>query len=241
MNLFTLNNLFLLLTGLCAIYLLWRFYGRWKKEKGLYDVYYMMGFLVLLVSGLLLIFLGLGILGSPMVLTVASLIPLGISMGLMEQYCPKYKKIYKWFALVGIVAIALSAFVGLAPLRKIAVPVFHGVAGLVIFLLPLLTKKAGKGFFWVGIGGLLIAFVYDLSIDMGTTIGMKGFASAVLGGFGNIIGAMFGGLTIGVIENLGAYAISYYFKDLVSFVILIIILLVKPTGLFIKKGSIRQI
>lgn len=156
MNLFTLNNLFLLLTGLCAIYLLWRFYGRWKKEKGLYDVYYMMGFLVLLVSGLLLIFLGLGILGSPMVLTVASLIPLGISMGLMEQYCPKYKKIYKWFALVGIVAIALSAFVGLAPLRKIAVPVFHGVAGLVIFLLPLLTKKAGKGFFWVGIGGLLI-------------------------------------------------------------------------------------
>ena len=156
MNLFTLNNLFLLLTGLCAIYLLWRFYGRWKKEKGLYDVYYMMGFLVLLVSGLLLIFLGLGILGSPMVLTVASLIPLGISMGLMEQYCPKYKKIYKWFALVGIVAIALSAFVGLAPLRKIAVPVFHGVAGLVIFLLPLLTKKAGQGFFWVAIGGLLI-------------------------------------------------------------------------------------
>ena len=156
MNLFTLNNLFLLLTGLCAIYLLWRFYGRWKKEKGLYDVYYMMGFLVLLVSGLLLIFLGLGILGSPMVLTVASLIPLGISMGLMEQYCPKYKKIYKWFALVGIVAIALSAFVGLAPLRKIAVPVFHGVAGLVIFLLPLLTKKAVKGFYWVGIGGLLI-------------------------------------------------------------------------------------
>ena len=49
MNLFTLDNLFLLLTGLTAIYLLWRFYGRWKKEKQLYDVYYMIGFAVLLV------------------------------------------------------------------------------------------------------------------------------------------------------------------------------------------------
>jgi hypothetical protein len=156
MNLFTLANLFLLLTGLTAIYLLWRFYGRWKKEKQLYDVYYMMGFLVLLVSGLLLIFLGLDILGSPLVLTVASLIPLGISMGLMEQYCPKYKTVFKYFALVGILAIAVSSFAGLDLLKKVAVPVFHGVAGLIIFLLPILTKKAANGFFWVGIGGALI-------------------------------------------------------------------------------------
>lgn len=156
MNLFTLDNLFLLLTGLTALYLLWRFYSRWKKEKGLYDVYYMMGFLVLLVSGLLLIFRGLGILGSPFVLTVASLIPLGISMGLMEQYCPKYKKIYKYFALIGFLAIAIATFAGLPLLQKIAVPVFHGVAGLIIFLLPILARKAAKGFYWVGIGGLLI-------------------------------------------------------------------------------------
>ncbi len=156
MNLFTLDNLFLLLTGLTAIYLLWRFYGRWKKEKQLYDVYYMIGFAVLLVSGLLLIFLGLGILKAPMVLTVASLIPLGISMGLMEQFCPKYKKAFKYFALVGILAIAISSFAGLDLLKKISVPVFHGVAGLIIFLLPFLVKNAAKGFFWVGIGGLLI-------------------------------------------------------------------------------------
>jgi hypothetical protein len=156
MNLFTIANLFLLLTGLTAIYLLWRFYGRWKKEKKLHDLYYMLGFAVLLISGLLLIFLGLGILGKPMVLTVASLIPLGISMGLMEQYCPKYKKIFKYFALLGILAIAIASFAELALLKKIAVPVFHGVAGLIIFLLPILTRKAAKGFFWVGIGGALI-------------------------------------------------------------------------------------
>lgn len=153
---FTLDNLFLLLTGLVAAYLLWRFYTRWSVKKALYDVYYMMGFAVLLVSGLLLIFLGLDILKSPYVLTVASLIPLGISIGLIEEYFPKYKRIYKWFALVGFLAIAISAIAGLETLKKISVPLFHGVAGLVIFLGPFLAKNAPKGFWWVGIGGLLI-------------------------------------------------------------------------------------
>ena len=153
---FTLDNLFLLLTGLTAAYLLWHFYTRWSKGKALYDVYYIMGFLVLLVSGLLLIILGLDILASPYVLTVASLIPLGISMGLMEQYFPKYKEAFKWFALVGFLAIAVTSIAGIELGRKISVPLFHGVAGLVIFLGPFFVKKAAKGFWMVGIGGALI-------------------------------------------------------------------------------------
>lgn len=158
MNLFTLDNLFLLLTGGVAAYLLWRFWGRYSREKALHDVYYLMGFAVLLVSGLLLIFLGLGILKSPYVLTVATLIPLGISMGLMEQYLREYKKAFKWFALIGFLAIAASAIGGLDLVKKISVPVFHGVAGLVIFLLPFFVagKKAARDFWWVGIGGALI-------------------------------------------------------------------------------------
>ena len=156
MNLFSLDNLFLLLTGLIAVYLLWRFYTRWSKEKKLYDLYYAMGFLVLLVSGLLLIFLGLGILASPYVLTVASLIPLGISIGIIEEYFPQYKKAFKWFVLVGFLAIAISAFLEMDLIKKISVPLFHGVAGLVIFLGPFLAKKSPKGFWWVGIGGVLI-------------------------------------------------------------------------------------
>jgi len=153
---FTLNNLFLLLTGLVAIYLLWRFYTRWSTSKALYDVYYMMGFAVLLVSGLLLIFLGMGILAAPLVLTVASLIPLGISMGVAEQYFPAWKKAFKWFALIGFFAIALTSIGGMDTLKKISVPLFHSVAGLVIFLGPFMAKGAPKGFFWVGIGGVLI-------------------------------------------------------------------------------------
>lgn len=153
---FTLDNLFLLLTGLLAAYLCWYFWQRYNLHKALHNIYYLMGFAVLLISGLLLIFLGLDILASPYVLTVASLIPLGISMGLAEEYFPSWKKAFKWFAVVGFLAIAVTSIGGMDSLRKIAVPLFHGVAGLVIFIGPFVAKGAPKGFWWVGIGGLLI-------------------------------------------------------------------------------------
>jgi hypothetical protein len=156
MDMTILDRIILLITGLLAIYLVWRFYGRYQKGKALYDIYYLLGFTVLLVSGLLLIFLGWGILASPYVLTVASLIPLGISLGIANEYFPQWKKAYAWFALLGFIAIAVSAIADLETLKKIAVPLFHGVAGLVIFLGPFIAKDAPKGFWWVGIGGALI-------------------------------------------------------------------------------------
>jgi hypothetical protein len=156
MDMTILDQILLLVTGLLAIYLMWRFYGHYQKEKALYDIYYMLGFAVLLISGLLLIFFGWDILASPYVLTVASLIPLGISLGIANQYFPQWKKAYAWFALVGLIAIAVSAIADLETLKKIAVPLFHGVAGLVIFLGPFFAKDAPKGFWWVGIGGALI-------------------------------------------------------------------------------------
>ncbi len=157
-----LDIILLLITGLTAVYLIWRFWKRWSWEKEPYAWYYILGFVVLFVSGVLLIFMGYGILGTPFVLTVASLIPLGISMGIAEQYYPDWKKPFKWFATLGFLAIAISSFAGMETLRKISVPLFHGVAGLVIFLGPFFVnrfqqaKKAAKGFEWVGIGGLLI-------------------------------------------------------------------------------------
>ena len=156
------DKIILLLTGLVAIYALWRFWGRYSTQKATYDVYYLMGFTVLLVSGLLLIFLGYGILGlggttlSPFILPVASLIPLGISMGIAEQYFPTWKRAFKWFALIGFLAIAITSIAGIDSIKKFTVPIFHGVAGVVIFLGPFLAKGAPKGFFWVGIGGALI-------------------------------------------------------------------------------------
>ena len=117
------DRIILLLTGLTAIYMLLHFFKRYQKEKGLHDIYYMLGFGVLLVSGLLLIFFGWDILASPYVLTVATLIPLGISMGLMNQFMPAYKKAYAWFALVGLLAIAVTSIGGL-----LAKPAFNRVS-----------------------------------------------------------------------------------------------------------------
>ncbi|MFT3892442.1 MAG: hypothetical protein QM730_12475 [Anaerolineales bacterium] len=150
------DTAFLLLTGLIAAYLCWYFYQRYNLNKALHNLYYLMGFVVLLVSGLLLIVLGLDILSSPYVLTVASLIPLGISMGVAEEYYPAWKKYFKWFAVIGFLAIAITSIAGMDTLKKIAVPLFHGVAGFVIFLGPFFAKNAPKGFWWVGIGGMLI-------------------------------------------------------------------------------------
>jgi hypothetical protein len=149
------DRITLLLTGLTALYLLAHFFQRYQRRKALYDIYYLMGFVVLLVSGLLLVFFGWDILASPYVLTVATLIPLGISLGLMNQFRPRYKKVYSWFALAGLLAIAVTSIAGLS-LKSFAVPAFHGVAGLIIFLLPFFVREAKPGFWLVGIGGALI-------------------------------------------------------------------------------------
>jgi hypothetical protein len=77
-------------------------------------------------------------------------------MGVAEEYYPAWKKAFKWFAVVGFLAIAITSIAGLDTLKKIAVPLFHGVAGFVIFLGPFFAKGAPKGFWWVGVGGLLI-------------------------------------------------------------------------------------
>lgn len=153
------DRIILLATGLAAIHLIWSFYRRYTQTRKRYDLFYLGGTAVLLVSGLLLIFLGYDILSSPYVLTVASLIPLGLSMGIVEQYYPGARKIYVLFAVAGFLAIAVTSIAGLLALKKIAVPLFHGVAGLIIFGGPIkasLERRAPGGFWWVGVGGALI-------------------------------------------------------------------------------------
>lgn len=85
-------------------------------------------------------------------------------------------------------------------------------------------------------GGMLIALDYKVYPTMGTMIGLKAFVAAVLGGIGNITGAMFGGIMLGLLETFGVaiFGIPTGLKDTIAFGVLIIILLVKPEGLFGK-------
>ena len=126
-----IERIFLLATALVSIYILWRFAARYGGERRLHDVYYMMGFLVLLFACVLWLWRGPGILASPYVLSISSLIPLGISMGIAEQFFPSWKRAFKWLALVGFVAISLTSIGQMPFLKKMAVPLFHGAAGLV--------------------------------------------------------------------------------------------------------------
>ncbi|MGQ0572273.1 MAG: branched-chain amino acid ABC transporter permease [Armatimonadota bacterium] len=85
--------------------------------------------------------------------------------------------------------------------------------------------------FLAGGAGVLVASIVYANFDLGL-IGIKSFAAAVLGGFGQIGGAMVGGLLLGLIESLGAFYISSAFKDLIAYSLLILVLLIRPTGLF---------
>jgi branched-chain amino acid transport system permease protein len=83
-----------------------------------------------------------------------------------------------------------------------------------------------------GAAGLLVGLYYgQISFTMGWTYGMKAFTAAILGGIGNIPGAMVGGLLLGVIEAMGAAYLSIAWKDALAFLVLILVLMVRPSGL----------
>ena len=87
------------------------------------------------------------------------------------------------------------------------------------------------------IAGALVAGYYQVVYPMmGVMMGNKTFASALLGGLGVLYGSVIGGIIIGVVEVLVAAYIGAAYRDAVSFVILIAILIFKPEGLFGKKG-----
>ncbi|MBI5571890.1 MAG: branched-chain amino acid ABC transporter permease [Desulfomonile tiedjei] len=81
------------------------------------------------------------------------------------------------------------------------------------------------------VAGIIIVPITTLSYDIGVMLGLKGFAAAVLGGYGNSVGAVIGGLTLGVLESLGAGMISSAYKDVIAFTILVAVLFVKPSGI----------
>lgn len=79
--------------------------------------------------------------------------------------------------------------------------------------------------------GVLIGPINYVQVQMGIGILVKAFAAAVVGGFGSLPGAVLGGLMVGVVESLGAGFISGTYKDVYAFVLLIFVLMVRPSGL----------
>ncbi len=87
--------------------------------------------------------------------------------------------------------------------------------------------------------GIVIAPISFASYSVGTMLGLKGFSSAILGGLGSAPGAVVGGLVLGVLETITAGVFPSGYKDAVAFLILILVLLVRPQGLLGKPEDVK--
>ena len=121
---------------------------------------YTIAFGALLVAMLLMIILGFGVLDSPIVVIVSTIIPLALSLGLVWEHLDSYRTPYLLFAIVGFVAIIVTRSLPMqGRLPTVVLAIVHGVAGLTIFLLPSILAADGSmhpGFALVGLGGALI-------------------------------------------------------------------------------------
>ncbi len=102
--------------------------------------------------------------------------------------------------------------------------------------------KALNGLVWglaaavAAVAGLLLAPITFVHVNMGF-IGLKAFPAAVVGGFGSLPGAIVGGLVIGIVESLSGFYLPQGFKDVAAYVVVLVMLMVKPNGLFGEKTT----
>jgi branched-chain amino acid transport system permease protein len=88
-----------------------------------------------------------------------------------------------------------------------------------------------------GLAGILVAPIIFVSVGMGSAIALKAFAASIIGGFGDVKGAIVGGLALGLIETLGAAYVSVPFKDGFAFLLLFAFLLMRPQGIYGERIS----
>lgn len=90
-----------------------------------------------------------------------------------------------------------------------------------------------------GASGVLLGAVFWVYPAMGDLAALKSFAVVIMGGLGDFLGAIAGGLLLGVAENLGAGYVSSGYKDAIGFILIILLLLLRPQGLFGKRERLR--
>ena len=167
MKISILDRILLLVTGLLAVYQIAFVIDDFST---LPLITYTIAFGVLLVAGLLIIILGFEVLDSPLVVIVSTIIPLTLSLGLVWQHLASFRVLYLVFVIIGFLAIVITrSFPMASKLPTIVLAFVHGVAGLTIFLLPIILSMQGQvnplfslvgiGGALIGVGGLLLSFL----------------------------------------------------------------------------------
>jgi branched-chain amino acid transport system permease protein len=90
-----------------------------------------------------------------------------------------------------------------------------------------------------GVAGLLLAPSGGVTPDLGGNILVPAFVGAVIGGFESLLGAVVGGIAVGILQNMVGYYISTSIRDIVVFSLLIVFLAVRPTGIFGSQRVVR--
>jgi branched-chain amino acid transport system permease protein len=143
-------------------------------------------------------------------------------------------------ANLAVVAVAAAAMGGLFLMLRLTrfgraiVAVYENPIGAAIVGISVPGVHArlwGLSALLAAVAGIMIAPLITLSPDMGT-IGLKGFAAAVLGGFSSLAGAMVGGLLLGVLETAAGVYLSSAMKDVFAYALLVACVLAMPEGLF---------
>ena len=157
MKMTSLDRTLLLLTGFLAAY---QIAIGIDQMDSVSITAYTIAFGVILVAGLLLIILGFEVLDAPIVVIISTIIPLALSLGLVWQHLASYRTVYLIFTIVSFLAVILTRSIVMQnKLPVIVIAITHGIAGMTIFLLPIILSAQGQVmplFSLVGIGGALI-------------------------------------------------------------------------------------
>ena len=129
------------------------------------------------------------------------------------------------FSRIGVAMRAVAADDRTALLMGISAERIHAIAW-------------GASSVIAGIAGVLFAMVYDLSPAL-YHVGLKAFPASILGGLDSVIGSGFGGVLVGVVENLAGGYIGSGMKDVAGFIMIIVILMIQPFGLFGEREVVR--
>jgi branched-chain amino acid transport system permease protein len=134
--------------------------------------------------------------------------------------------------LMGLLEVFLrSTSTGMAIRATAENQTVAGLMGVNVSLAIVITFAIASAL--AGAAGVLLAWNFTgLSPFFGVKVGLKGLAIMLLGGLGNVTGAMVGGLIIGVVEVMSVAYLASSYRDAFAFAVMILILLVRPTGLF---------
>jgi branched-chain amino acid transport system permease protein len=144
-----------------------------------------------------------------------------------------------WILLLTVVAVAALAWffrytsLGLCMRGVASNPTAAAMVGLNVGRIKAVSFAIAGGL--GGLAGVLITPITTLSYDVGVLLGLKGFAAAILGGFGSFPGAVLGGLVLGLLESFSAGYLSSAYKDVTAFGILLLVLFLRPKGFMGKN------